>query len=175
MRYPLRNWRQSRCFVRCWLLLALLSSHLHVLCVGSLFFCHCLLVFKSLQFQVRLWCFLCCKAPLIRKFNPSNWSLPEHVAAVASWRCTGIDTQILHTDRGCLWRAIDRATWHLQPFLLPSINLVNLWLFFFLIKKKRTKTGIYIICKCVILQVARSQGNLKAPCVTRGRWVPWSI
>lgn len=108
-------------------------------------FCHCLLVFKSLQFQVRLWCFLCCKAPLIRKFNPSNWSLPEHVAAVASWRCTGIDTQILHTDRGCLWRAIDRATWHLQPFLLPSINLVNLWLFFFLIKKKKEQKQVSIL------------------------------
>lgn len=25
--------------------------------------------------------------------------LPDHVAAVASWRCSNIDTQVLHTDK----------------------------------------------------------------------------
>lgn len=195
--YRLQNWRPNCCFVTSWLLLALLSSHLHAISfLGWVFWGGVVWLFSfkpTLQTSMRLWCFLCCKAPLINR--SSTRAIFCHFEASRPRSSSGkLEMhQYRHTDtthrwRGHLWRATDRATRHLQPFLLPPINLVNLWLFFFFLKKNqkqlnkpnkkenpkkknKPKTSLYIICKCVILQVAWSQGNLKAPCVTLGRWV----
>lgn len=73
--------------------------------------------------------------------------LPDHVAAVASWRCTNIDTQIQHTDKEVVYGEpqTERATRHLQLFLLPSINLVDLWLFSFFKKTKQTKKQVSVL------------------------------
>lgn len=53
---------------------------------------------------MRLWCFLCCKAPLLTEIQLRKFSLilklPDlFVAAAASWRYTSKDTQIQHTDK----------------------------------------------------------------------------
>lgn len=72
--------------------------------------------------------------------------LPDHAAAVASWRCTNIDTQIQHTDKEVYGEPQrESATWHLQPFLLPPINLVDLWLFSFFKKTKQTKKQVSVL------------------------------
>lgn len=144
--YCSQNWRPSCCFVTSWLLLALLSSHLHAISfLGWVFWggVVCIFSFKpTLQMSMRLWCFLCCKAPLINR--SSTRAIFCHFEASRPWSSSGkLEMhQYRHTDtthrwRGHLWRATDRATWHLQPFLLPPINLVNLWLlsFFFFLKK----------------------------------------
>lgn len=170
--YPLQNRRRSCCFVTSWLLLALRSSHLHAICfLGWVFF---------LNHHKWAWDFGVSSAARhhslaeiqLKQFS-LTLKLPDHAAAVASWRCANRDTQIQHTDKEVVYGEPQTEPHYISN---PSYSHPLTWsIFGFFLKKKNSKTnkktGIYIICKCVILQVAWSQGNLKAPCVTRGRWV----